>query len=184
MFGLLMIFGQIRGEPCYGENSGLIEGLTTGVHHIKLTWCHLLSVPGTITAQMHTGTGLNLRDKPQGASCGHDHTKRVRPDDALSFATLSLPQPLEGVGVAYGNFCRPAVAILNQDVVHTQGQIGGEKGFDRGGGGFLWPGFLAPRWPSRRSTTTRISRPGNPACQSPHQAWTLAPSSLGWGNQP
>ncbi len=48
-----MIFGQIRGEPWYGKNSGLVQGLTTGPHHIQLTGGDFLSVPGPIAAQMH-----------------------------------------------------------------------------------------------------------------------------------
>jgi len=37
MFRLLMIFGQSWAEPWYGKNSGLVQGLTTGPHHIQLT---------------------------------------------------------------------------------------------------------------------------------------------------
>jgi len=50
MFGLLMIFGQLRAEPWYGKNVGLMQDLTTDPYHIQLTWCHLLSVPGLIAA--------------------------------------------------------------------------------------------------------------------------------------
>ena len=37
MFGLLVIFSQLCGEPWDGNNAGLLEGLTPGPHHIKLT---------------------------------------------------------------------------------------------------------------------------------------------------
>ena len=67
-----MIFGQIRDEPWYGNNSGLMQGLTTGPHHVELTGRHLLSVPGSVAAQIHTRAALNLVNKPQRASRGHD----------------------------------------------------------------------------------------------------------------
>ena len=43
MFGLFIIFGQLWGEPWYGKNTGLMEGLPTGLCYIELTGCHLLS---------------------------------------------------------------------------------------------------------------------------------------------
>jgi hypothetical protein len=125
-----MIFGQIRAEPWYRKNAGLMQGLTTGPHHIQLTWRNLLSVPGPIAAQRHTRAALNLVDKPQRACRGHDQTKRVRPQDAVPFATLILTQTVEGVGVTDCNFYGPARAIRAQDILSAQGEIGGEKGFD------------------------------------------------------
>src|SRR5437588_10314648 len=110
-----MIFGEIRDEPWYGKNSGLLEGLTTGPHHFKLTGRYLLSIPGPIAAQMHPRAALNLGDKPERTRCGHDQTKRVRPNDALPFATLILAQTIEGIGVTDFNFHGPAVTILVQD---------------------------------------------------------------------
>ena len=64
MFRLLMIFGQSGGEPWYGKNSGLVEGFTTGPHHIPLTRGDLLSVPGPIVAQSERHATLGLVDKP------------------------------------------------------------------------------------------------------------------------
>src|SRR2546426_12202811 len=58
------------------------------------------------------------------------------------------------------------------------------KKASRAGGGFLWPGCLGARVPSRRNTTTRTRRPGNTGCHRPSQAWISAPAALGWGNQP
>ena len=85
MFRLLMIFGQIRGEPWYGKNSGLVQGLTTGPHHIQLTWGYFLSVPGPIVAQIERRAVLDLGDKPQGACRRHDQTERVGADDRCRF---------------------------------------------------------------------------------------------------
>jgi len=62
MFGLLVIFGQVWGEPWYGKNAGLMEGLPTGLRYVQLTWCYFLSVPGPIAAQMHSCAALNLLD--------------------------------------------------------------------------------------------------------------------------
>lgn len=47
------------------------------------------------------------------------------------------------------------------------------------GRGFRWPGLFVMPLPSRLSTTTRIRRPGNPACHLPHQACILVPAALG-----
>jgi hypothetical protein len=71
MFGLRMICGQIRDAPWYGDNAGLLPGLTTGPHHVELTGRHLLSVPGSVAAQMHTRAALPLVDTPQRARRGH-----------------------------------------------------------------------------------------------------------------
>src|SRR5262249_54257627 len=128
-----MIFGQIRTEPWYGKNAGLVQGLPTGLRHVKLTWRYFLSVPRPIAAQRHGRAALNLVDKPQRACRRHDQTKRIGADDALPLPTLVLPQPMEGVTVTDGNFHRPAVAILCEDVLRAQGEIGGEKRLDRRG---------------------------------------------------
>src|SRR5688572_22244835 len=104
-----MIFGQIRGEPWYGKNSGLVQGLPTGPHHIQLTGGYLLSIPWPIAAQRDIYTALTLGDKPQCACRRHDQTKRVRPKDALPLAALILAQPIEGARIPDGNFHRPAV---------------------------------------------------------------------------
>src|SRR6516162_2375742 len=67
MFGLLVIFGQLWDEPWYGKNASLMQGLATSPHHIQLTGCYFLSVPGPIAAQRHTRATLNVGDKPQRA---------------------------------------------------------------------------------------------------------------------
>src|SRR6266851_7968619 len=139
MFGLLIIFGQIRGEPCYGHNSGVIQGLTTGAHYVKLAGSNLLSVPRPIATQIERRATLDLVDKPQRACRRQDQTERVGADDALPLPALILPQPIESIGVADFNFHRPAVAILVQDVLGAQSQISGEKGFDG------WGWFSLPR---------------------------------------
>ena len=90
MFGLLMIFGQIRGEPWYGQYACPIENLTTSPCPVQLPWSHLLSVPGPIAAQIHTRAPLNLVEKPQRAGCRHDQTERIGAHDALPLATLIM----------------------------------------------------------------------------------------------
>src|SRR2546426_7252559 len=125
-----MIFDQIRGKPWYGKNAGLLQGLTTSPYHIKLTGGYFLSVPGPIVAQCRARAVLHLVEKPQCARRGHDETERVGAEDALPLTALILPQTSEGVGVAYGNFHGPAVAILAHDFLRAQRQVGGEKGFD------------------------------------------------------
>jgi len=133
MFGLLAIFGQFWGEPWYGKNAGLMEGLPTGLRDVELTGGRFLSVPGPVAAQRHTRAAIHLVDKPQWACRGQDQTQRVRPHDALAFPTLLLAQTREGVGVTDSNFHRPAVAVLREDVLRAQGEIGREKRLDRRG---------------------------------------------------
>ena len=183
MFGLLMIFGQIRGEPWYGNNSGVIQGLTTGPHHVKLAGSDFLSVPRPIAAQIERRAALDLVDKPQRACRRHDQTERVGADDALPLTALILPQSIEGVGVANFNFHRPAVAILGKMswALNVRSVV---KKASMAGGGFLCPGRVVAGLLSRRSTTTRTRRPGNTECHSPHQACISAPASLGCGDQP
>jgi hypothetical protein len=127
MFGLLVIFAQRWGEPWYGKNTGLMEGLPTGLRYVELTGCPFLSVPGPVAAQRHTPATINVSNEPQRACRRHDQTQRVGADDALPLATLVLPQPGEGVTVTDSNFHSPAVAILTHDLVSAQRQIGGEK---------------------------------------------------------
>src|SRR5437870_5322483 len=112
MCRLLMIFGQSWGEPWYGKNAGLVQGLTAGPHHIQLTGGDFLSVPGPIAAKIERRVPLDLVDKPQGACGRHDETERIGADDALPLPALISPQPIEGIGVTDGNFHGPAVAIL------------------------------------------------------------------------
>jgi hypothetical protein len=119
MFGLLVIFGQIWGEPWNGKNSCFLKGFTTGPHHIQLTRGDFLPVPGPIVAQWQRRARLDLVDKPQRACRRQGQTQCVRPHDALPFAAVILPQTREGVGVTDGNFHGPAVAILAHDIFRT-----------------------------------------------------------------
>src|SRR5262250_210194 len=110
MFGLLIIFGQLWDEPWYGKNASLMQGLATSPHHIQLTGCYFLSVPGPIAAQRHTRTTLNVGDKPQRACCCHDQAQGVGTHDAMPFTALLPSQTIEGIGIADGNFHCPTVA--------------------------------------------------------------------------
>src|SRR2546423_832084 len=117
MFRLLMIFGQLWGEPWDGKNSRFLKGFTTGPHHIQLTGGYLLPVPGPIGTQIERRATLDLIDKPQRACRRHAQTERIGANDALPLPALIAPQPVEGIRVADCNFHRPAVAILVDDVV-------------------------------------------------------------------
>jgi hypothetical protein len=88
MFRFLLICGQIWAEPWSGKNTGLMEGLSTGLRDVELTGRHLLSVPGPVAAQEYRWVAIYVHNKPERA-CGCQHqTQRVRPQDALPFATL------------------------------------------------------------------------------------------------
>src|SRR5215471_1031484 len=133
MFGFLLIFGQIWGEPWYGKNPGCIEGLPTGFRDVELTGRYLLSVPGPVAAQRHTRAAINVGNEPQRPGRRPYHTQRVGTDDALPLAALVLPEPGEGVAVTDRNFFDPAVAIRAHDLFRTQGEIGCKKRLDRWG---------------------------------------------------
>ena len=121
------------------ENSGFIEGVTTGPHHVQLTGGSLLSVPRPITAQMERRAALHLADKPPGACRCPDQTARVGTDEALPLTAWILSQPVAGMRVADGHFHCPAVAIRVDEVVGASRQSGGDKGVD-GGERFALPG--------------------------------------------
>ena len=143
MFGLLVIFGQIRGEPWYGKNAGLMEGLPTG-----LTPRPVDLVPLSVCTRADSGTDApavprsTCVDEPQRACRRHDQTQRVGAHDALPLATLVLPQTIEGVGVTDGNFHGPAVAILASRCPAALKVRSVVKKASMAGGGFLWPGRL------------------------------------------
>ena len=133
MVGLLVVFGQIADNPRDGKNSGLVQSLMTDPYSIQLAGGTLLSVPWSIARQRDTRAVLDWVDKLQHARFCHARLERVRTDDAFPFAALFLPKPIEGIGVADGNFHRPADSILAQDVLEAQGEIGIGKDFDRWG---------------------------------------------------
>ena len=111
-----MIFGQSEGEPWYGKNAGLVQGLPTGFRHVELTGGYFLSVPRPIVTQIARRTTLDLVDKPQGTAAAM--TKRnVLAPTTLPLPALISPQPIEGIGITDGNFHGPAVAILGEDVM-------------------------------------------------------------------
>src|ERR671927_3262 len=125
MFGFLLIFGQIWGEPWYGKNPAGIEGLPTGLRNVELTGRSLLSVPGPVAAQRHTYPAIHVGNEPQRACRRQGQPQCVGPDDALPLAALVLPEPAEGVTVTDGNFHGPAAAIRAHDLFSTQGEISG-----------------------------------------------------------
>ena len=175
-----MIFGQSWDEPWYGKNSGVVQRLAAGPDDVELAGGHFLAVPGTIAAQIER-VPLVLVHKPQRACGRQDQTQRVGADHPLPLAALVLPEPAKALASRmvistahrsrYWSGCR-----------HAEREIGGEKCF-HAGGGFLWPGCLGAAWPWRRTTTTRIRRPGNTVCHRP-PGLDPAPASLGWGASP
>src|SRR5215831_21242643 len=123
MCGLLVIFGKLWGEPWYGKNAGLMEGLPTGFHHVELTGGHFLSVPGPVAAQRHTRAAIHVGNAPQCAGRRQEQTQRMGADDVLPLATLVLPEPGAGMTVPDSYFHGPAVAICAHDPFRAQGEI-------------------------------------------------------------
>src|SRR5438045_3590669 len=130
MCRLLIIFGHLWGEPWYGKNAGLMEGLPTGLHDVAWTGGHLLSVPGPVAAPWHTRAAIHVGNEPQRACRCQDHTQRVGPDEALPLAALVLLQSVEGIPVTDSNFHGPAVALRAHDLCRAQGETGGAQGCD------------------------------------------------------
>jgi hypothetical protein len=87
---------------------------------------------------MHTRAAFNWGNTPPRASRGHDSTQGVGAHEAVPVATLLLAQPIEGARITNFNRYRPAVAVFAQDVVGTQGPIGGDQGLD------CWGWFSLP----------------------------------------
>jgi hypothetical protein len=141
MFGLLIIFSQLWGEPWDGTKARLLEGRTAGPHHGTWAWGSLLPVPGPRAAQRPLRRALlSTVDAPQSACRGEDHTSGVRPDAAFSCATLRVAPTSAGVGVTEGHCHRPAGTIGGEEGLGAPGEIGGDKGRDRRRG---------RRWPAR-----------------------------------
>jgi hypothetical protein len=132
-----MIFGQIRGKPWYGTQAGLVQGLTTGPHHIQLTGRHLLSVPGPRAAQRHPCATLAWGDTPERACHRHAQTPRVRPQETWPLAPLLVAEPIDGARITACHVPSPAGAIRVEDVLGAHGTLGGDKGFKGWGWGSL-----------------------------------------------
>jgi class 3 adenylate cyclase len=130
IFRLPMIFGQRWAKPRYGKNSILLQSLTASPDDIELTWRHLFLVPRPIAPQLDAAVVVNLVDKPQRARRSHGQTQGVGPDNTLNLAALILPQAVKAITVANGNFYGPAVAVVCQDGLWSQGEVGGKKGFN------------------------------------------------------
>ena len=146
MFGLLVIVGQLWGEPWYGKHTGLIEGLPTGLRDGELAGGSFLSVPGPVAAQRHTCATLHGGNAPPRACCHPAHTQCVGADAAVPRAPLVLSQPSDGVTVTDSHCHGPAGARRAHALVSAQRQSGGEKGCEGWGGcslALLWGGGLA-----------------------------------------
>ena len=74
MFGLLIIFGQLWGEPWYGKNTGLMEGLPAGLRDVELTGRYFLSVPRPVAPQRHLHLAIHVGNEPQRACRSQDQT--------------------------------------------------------------------------------------------------------------
>jgi hypothetical protein len=178
MVRLLMMFGQIGGKPWYGKHSRVVQGLTTGPHHIQLAGGTLLPGPRPIAAQIHPRAALDSVENPPRAGRCHDDTARVSTDDAWSLPALIWPQTLEGLRVANVNCHRPAVARLAQDRVGMQGQLRGEHGLHRRRW-LAWPRLCGAASGLAPYHHDPDEPPGPHRVPQPHHACTSAPASRG-----
>jgi hypothetical protein len=126
MFGRLVIFGQLWEKPWYGKNAGRKQSLSTSPHHLKLTGCHLLSVPRPIAAPRPPQPRSTWALHPSVRAAVMTKRHVWGPHDARPFTPWLLPQTIAGMGSAEGNFHGPAGAILAQDGVDAHGEIGGK----------------------------------------------------------
>ena len=102
--------------------------------------------------------------EPQRPSRRHQDSKRVGADDSAPLATLILAQTIVSLSISDIDFNRPAIAVRGEEIVNAEGQVGGEKRFDR---------RLRTRerlrlvlaGVFRLTTTTRMGRPGSTLCQ-------------------
>jgi hypothetical protein len=75
-----------------------------------------------------------LGHQPQGACHCQHQTQRVRTDHPPPLATLILAKTIKRLAIADIDFYRPAVAVVFQEIVHTERQVSREKGFNGGPG--------------------------------------------------
>ena len=92
------------------ENAGLVQGLTTGPHHIQLTGGRFLSVPGPIVTQIECCATLDLVDKPRVRAAAMTKQNVLAPTMRCRFPPVLAA--IEGIGVTDGHFHGPAVVIL------------------------------------------------------------------------
>src|SRR5215471_10056427 len=140
MFRLLMIVGQLWGEPWEGKNARFLQGLPTGPPHILWTGGDFLPVPGPRGTQLVGRATHAVVDTPQRACRRHDQPARMGADDAVPRAALVLPQPSQGVTVTDRHGHGPAVPIRAPALCRASGESGGAKGCEGGG-------RLALSWP-------------------------------------
>ena len=174
MFGLLVIFGQLWGKPWYGENTGLMEGLPTGLRDVELTGGRFLSVPGPVAAQRHPVSR---------STWAMNHSVR-----AAARTKRNVLAPMMRCRLRHWSCPSPSKALLSRMAISTaqrwpyartissalKGEIGGEKGFDGWGWFSLsWPcgGSCAMpaqhRQPARGAQATPGAT-GPPRLGSPH----------------
>jgi hypothetical protein len=55
----------------------------------------------------------------------------VGADDAAPLATLILAQAIGGLSISAIDVNRPAIAVRSEDSLNVEGQVSGEKRFDR-----------------------------------------------------
>jgi len=139
MCGLLVMCGQVWGEPWEGKHAGGIEGGTPGPHHGPLPGGSLRSVPRPIEAQMERRAARNVAPTPQGACRCPAPTARVGTAEALPHTAWLLAQPVAGLRIADCHGHRPAVARRVDEVGGASRQRSGAQGCE-GWERLSWPG--------------------------------------------
>ena len=85
---VVVIFSQILGEPWYGKDAGLVQGLATGPDDVQLAGRALLPVPRPIAVESDEVGPARLFQEPQRACRGQPEAQRVGPDDEGELPTL------------------------------------------------------------------------------------------------
>ena len=85
MFGLLVNFGQLWGEPWYGKNTGFIEGLPTGLRDVELASAESSDFFGHAQRRFRFTVIVSIDPCCQ----------LVRAQQAIGFRDRPLPNPYE-----------------------------------------------------------------------------------------
>ena len=104
-----------------------MQRFAPGPQNVELTGGAFLPVPGPIAPQRQRCGPCRSLHKPEG-TCGHqDQAQGIRPDHALALAALVLPKAGEGIAITEGDFYCPPLAILREDRLETQREVGGGR---------------------------------------------------------
>ena len=161
-----MIFGKIGGEPWYGKNSGVLQRFAAGPDDVELAGSALSGGTRGESARDRGGTC---------AECSTNHSVR-----AAARTKRKVLAPTTRSRLRHWSCPKPAKALLSRMVISTAhrsrywARIASRlnvrsvvKNASTGGSGLRRLGLRGRSGVGRRTTTTRIKRPGKHGMPQP-----------------